>query len=407
MTKTNEKIHVLADESLGGIKREYVEVDRKAKVGDLIVITASDYEEREEIYVAGHYGKVVVEDDRFAGEFRVDFNGVDNSFVGDDGFWYVGRSANSEYRVLEPTNIVHIDGERYEMVDRKAEVGEKVIHMDEGKSEGRVTEVTDVGVGMIDVIEYEDSDGDITCGFSHGCYRVIVPAESSEEEPQPSDPIDVIANLATRVAELERENKRIKEDLGWNEMGPGRIAELRNADSDIRHDIATLEEKVEHDHAENEEMHDHVYEEMKRMKDEIDTLHKDNRRHGEEIAQLDKGVHTQSQRHLYHQQEIERVWERMDRIESETEALKYAAKETDGKVAHLEADSDMRLFTAEEDSPIDAPLVFICRKPGRFEVYQDGKRLRGVMSVRINAKVGEFATHEIEYISGATEEERQ
>jgi len=149
-------------------------------------------------------------------------------------------------------------------------------------------------------------------------------------------------------------------------MGPGRIAELRNADSDIRHDIAALEEKVEHDRAENEEMGSYVYEEMKRMKDEIDTLHKDNRRHGEEL-----------------------------------EALKYAAKETDGKVAHLEADIE-EIFPAT-----DAPLVFICRKPGRFEVYQDGKKLHGVMSVRINAKVGEFATHEIEYISGATEEERQ
>lgn len=329
MTKTNEKIHVLADESLGGIKREYVEVDRKAKEGEKIVIV-------DVILSFGtyHNGDVFGVATKRSASVRT----------------ACGKCIyDEEYRVLEPTNVVHIDGERYEMVDREAEVGEKVIYMNKGKSDGKVTEVTDVGAGMVDVIEYEDSDGEITCGFAHGKYRVLVPVESSEEEePQPSDPIDVIANLATRVAELERDNKRIKEDLGWNEMGPGRIANLRNAVSDIRHDIATLEEKVEHDHAENEEMHDYVYEEMKRMKDDIDTLHKDNRRHGEEIAQLDKGVHTQSQRHLYRQQEIERVWERMDRIESELEALKYAAKETDGKVAHLESDSDMRLFTAED-----------------------------------------------------------
>ncbi|MCU9959250.1 hypothetical protein BJQ92_00763 [Bacillus licheniformis] len=42
MTKTNEKIHVLADESLGGIKREYVEVNRKAKLGEKIVIVDAD-----------------------------------------------------------------------------------------------------------------------------------------------------------------------------------------------------------------------------------------------------------------------------------------------------------------------------------------------------------------------------
>ncbi|MED2979564.1 hypothetical protein P4284_23205, partial [Bacillus swezeyi] len=95
------------------------------------------------------------------------------------GLIYLG-----EYRVLEPTNIVHIDGDRYEMVDRKPEVGEKVIHMNEGKSEGRVTEFADVGVGMIDVIEYEDPDGDITCGLSHGFYRVLVqlPKENEFQE---------------------------------------------------------------------------------------------------------------------------------------------------------------------------------------------------------------------------------
>lgn len=307
MTKTNEKIHVLADESLGGIKREYVEVDRKAEEGEKIVIVDKRYPG--DIYENGDIFTVDREAPPGSGFVEC---GEATSGMNCGGLIYLG-----EYRVLEPTNIVHIDGpdgtERYEMVDREAEVGEKVIHLSELYSDGTVTEVTSVGAGMVDVIEYEDSDGDITCGFSHGCYRVLVPAESSEEEPQPSDPIDVIANLATRVAELERENKRIKEDLGWNEMGPGRIAELRNADSDIRHDIAALEEKFEHDRAENEEMGSYVYEEMKRMKDEIDTLHKDNRRHGEEL-----------------------------------EALKYAAKETDGKVAHLESDSDMRLFTAEE-----------------------------------------------------------
>ncbi|QIW80268.1 hypothetical protein G4P54_10915 [Bacillus tequilensis] len=34
----NVKIHVLADETLSGIKLEYVEVDRKTKVGEKIII---------------------------------------------------------------------------------------------------------------------------------------------------------------------------------------------------------------------------------------------------------------------------------------------------------------------------------------------------------------------------------
>ncbi|MBG9882770.1 hypothetical protein [Bacillus paralicheniformis] len=333
MTKTNEKIHVLADESLGGIKREYVEVDRKAKVGEEIIAI----EESLPYFCEGDYGKVISVwcDDVWA-NFESNYNNKP---------WFI---SHERYHVLEPTNIVHIDGpdgtERYEMVDRKAEVDEKIVIIapDDGLAvDGDIGKIATV----TEVFSEEDIDASPMGWVKRSEYRVLIPVESSEEEPQPSDPIDVIANLATRVAELERENKRIK--------------------------------------------------------DEIDTLHKDNRRHGEEVAQLEKGVHAQSQRHLYRQQEIERVWERMDRIESEVEALKYAAKETDGKVAHLEADIE-EIFPAT-----DAPLVFICRKPGRFEVYQDGKKLHGVMSVRINAKVGEFATHEIEYISGATEEERQ
>jgi len=167
MPKTNEKIHVLADESLGGIKREYVEVDRKAKLGEKIVIVDADQ----------GYGVQYSNGDVFTVEFYASYG----SDVATECGHLVG---NYEYRTLEPTNIVHIDGERYEMVDRKAEVGEKVIHMNEGKSEGRVTEVVDVGVGMIDVIEYEDPDGDITCGLSHGFYRVLVqlPKENEFQE---------------------------------------------------------------------------------------------------------------------------------------------------------------------------------------------------------------------------------
>ncbi|MCA1184628.1 hypothetical protein [Bacillus licheniformis] len=242
MTKTNEKIHVLADESLGGIKREYVEVDRKAEVGDKVIClddTGGD------LTIGGIYTiDEIIEEDGTGYGFIDD--------VGDErAFW-----GEAKYNVLEPTNIVHIDGERYEMVDRKPEVGEKIVIIapDDGLAVdgdlGKVATVTEV-------CSEEDIDTSPLGWVMRSEYSVLVPAESSEEEPQPSDPIDVIANLATRVAELERENKRIK--------------------------------------------------------DEIDTLHKDNRRHGEEL-----------------------------------EALKYAAKEADGKVAHIESDSDMRLFTAED-----------------------------------------------------------
>lgn len=245
MTKTNEKIHVLADESLGGIKREYVEVDRKAIEGERIVIVEADCQSEYRNGDMAFVSRFVKDDSRFG--YYAESILVNGQLI---------ALYDREYHVLEPTNIVHIDGERYEMVDRKAEVDEKIVIIapDDGLAvDGDIGKIATV----TEVFSEEDIDASPMGWVKRSEYLVLIPVESSEEEPQPSDPIDVIANLATRVAELERENKRIK--------------------------------------------------------DEIDALHKDNRRHGEEL-----------------------------------EALKYAAKETDGKVAHLEADSDMRLFTAED-----------------------------------------------------------
>ncbi|MDC6143668.1 hypothetical protein [Bacillus subtilis] len=55
MTQNNAKIHVLADETLVGIKREYVEVDRKAEVGERIIsITKSAIYSKGEIGTVGY-----------------------------------------------------------------------------------------------------------------------------------------------------------------------------------------------------------------------------------------------------------------------------------------------------------------------------------------------------------------
>lgn len=135
MTKTNEKIHVFADESLGGLKREYVKVDKVLQ--------------------------------------------------------------GCIYRVLKPTNIVHIDGpdgtERYEMVDRKAEVGEKVVVVDDEDSSEEFGNFRIGEVGTVESYATDDtyfgeyanvrvSDGRDIPIYLHE-YRVLVPLESSEEEP--------------------------------------------------------------------------------------------------------------------------------------------------------------------------------------------------------------------------------
>lgn len=180
MTKTNEKIHVLADESLGGIKREYVEVDRKAEVGDKIVIVDKRYPG--DIYENGDIFTVDREAPPGSGFVEC---GEATSGMNCGGLIYLG-----EYRVLEPTNIAHIDGpdgpERYEMVDRPPEIGGKVLRL----SDGFVAEVVDFDIHYVYVPG---------AGIYADDLLTLVPVESSEEQPQPSDPIDVIANLVTRV----------------------------------------------------------------------------------------------------------------------------------------------------------------------------------------------------------------
>ncbi|OQV53372.1 hypothetical protein [Bacillus velezensis] len=289
MTETNANIHVLADETLGGIKREYVEVDRKAIEGESIVIVGKKFPE--DVYNNGDIFTV----DR---DFHSEMTFVESDEAISAEYNCSGLIYHEEYRVLEPTDIVHIDGERYEMADRKAEVGEKIIVTSSDTfPEGFIAEVD-----FLDDF-YEDSSFYLTKGIggnfyldsSDDLYRVLVPIKDAEDEPKPADPIDVIANLAQEVASLKRT--------------------------------------------------------VDRHKDEIDTLYKDKRTLGEELARLKDPV------------------------------------------------------KAEECASVDAPLVFVQRKIGNdFEVYQDGKRLRGIRSIRIDASAQEFTTHMIEYVSGATEE---
>lgn len=182
-------MHVLKDEKLG-VDREYVAVNRKAEVGEKIytLVDGDGY------FVEGEYGVV----------YDVDKPDVRAKFESnyENGNWFI---SHGNYHVLEPTDIVHIDGERYRLEDRYAEVGEKVIHVNKesGESNGIVTEATMIGVSDIDVHAYEDFDGDIIEGISHGYYNVLTPVQDAAEA-QESDVITVLANLGAEVAELKR-----------------------------------------------------------------------------------------------------------------------------------------------------------------------------------------------------------
>ncbi|GLZ63237.1 hypothetical protein [Bacillus amyloliquefaciens] len=165
---TNTKIHLLADEKLGGIKREYVEVDRKAEVGEKVVIVEkNDFEGYEN-------GDVFTVDRDFHSEMDFVESNVAASYGNDNGAIY-----HDEYRVLEPTDIVHIGGQRYEMVEREGEVGDKVIHVYKGESNGIVRVVRKAGDDGVDVDKYED-EGELYSGFYHGHYYVLVPLDKEK-----------------------------------------------------------------------------------------------------------------------------------------------------------------------------------------------------------------------------------
>lgn len=215
------KVHLIADEKLGGLLREYVETDRKAVVGDYVtyakgldrdnvVVTVSSIDKDDDIHFSDCYedsdGDQVCGFDRYA------------------------------YKTLEPTDVVHHEGARYKLADRNAEIGEKVVVVD-------LISASDYEIG--DIYEVVSCAGH-TYGFidrvgeENGLYRkeylVLVPVEPEAElttvsaseqvietvdeaEASPSV-IEMLANLSRRIVRLEdevdtlhRNNVKLAEEL--------------------------------------------------------------------------------------------------------------------------------------------------------------------------------------------------
>lgn len=199
--------HLIADEKLGGVQREYIEVARKAKVGDYVVITQHSFNAD---YIGNVYKVVDITE-----KGTIDGAGV-IAVTTHDSFYA------DEYCTLEPTDIVVIDGIRYRLVERKAEVGEKVlvvkadVNMGAYKN-GEVLEAAEsqqeVGGGAVYVNSNFLDGSRVFLNLSE--YHVLVPVKptlgellakmptESEREYSP-DIYDLLSNLATRVTSLER-----------------------------------------------------------------------------------------------------------------------------------------------------------------------------------------------------------
>jgi hypothetical protein len=181
-------VHILPDENLGGVLREYVEVERKITVED---------------FAKGRYVLV-------------------------DGV----------YHAIEPTDIVHIDDTRYRLVDRKANEGDKVLVVD-GMDSGKITKCEYINDYIID-------DG--VSRYWHNQYRVLEPVEPADselvtaEEGDPKSTLDLLANIARRVTELERKFESLE---SRQKRLMGRIADTEEKLEKILDDIVTLDERTQ------------------------------------------------------------------------------------------------------------------------------------------------------------------
>lgn len=230
LSKVNEAITLLPDESLGGLMREYNEVKRKARVGELVKSTVDKPPVFTVTEVTGGQGAV--------------YGGAD------------GVPTHAEnYRVLEPSDIIRINSERFRMVERKAAVGERVIALkpcdiDEANYRAGCTFVVEdvdyFGADITDLLEEGNA-------IPHEDYRVLEPltAAIQPQNPQLStlDPVDQyaenIAKLTTkvqaleeRVATLEKSANTAKVASGSvNDALPSFVTKPKKTDQQLRDEI--------------------------------------------------------------------------------------------------------------------------------------------------------------------------
>ncbi|RAU96820.1 hypothetical protein [Paenibacillus sp. YN15] len=191
------------DPSLNGIQREYTLEKRKASVGDAVMHMyrgASD----------GIVATVTRTDDDGAVRFL-------DVFDPELGRYVCGFNADA-YVVLTPTDVIHIDGERFRMVERKATVGERIIVTVSGEwalngkdrysNAGDVAKVRECGGCFVsaDLTENKRYYQDGVWSVNHERYRVLEPiTKPSANLSAPASQEDVVAALTVNLSRLQRE----------------------------------------------------------------------------------------------------------------------------------------------------------------------------------------------------------
>ena len=181
--------HVMADDTLG-VMREFREVKRKAAVGERIKIVDAKYD----TYKNGDV-LVIVKENSFGPRVAT----PDGSSV---FMW------DYEYVVLEPTDIVRIGSGRFKMVERTAQVGEKVIVVSSdhaAKTDKAEFFIVKHSIGTVGVVEsrldvydrtYVSANGE-SWYVMDGDLRVLEPVSES-----PTTPAEVVARALSEDATL-------------------------------------------------------------------------------------------------------------------------------------------------------------------------------------------------------------
>lgn len=223
------KLHYIYDEELK-VEREYEEADRKAVVGDYV-------------YLNNVERAVLTQ--------KVDYDS--------EGLFLWG-----DYSTLSPTGNVRIDGELFKLVDRRAEVGEKIIAVKYANT--REQGLAHVTIGDILKVREVYLNGSVdTSNNAHFSkdwddkYYVLEPVineqESNPPYPAPYTYEDLIANLVRRVGKLEQQLAEVSEQSTLNKRNIETFAEdftEHKAKTDetlemLTDDIVTLDERTQAD----------------------------------------------------------------------------------------------------------------------------------------------------------------
>lgn len=187
-------ITVLKDENLGGVEREYREVVREARVGELVKSSV----DTPPVFTVRNtgYGPGIV-------------------YGGAAGL----ATFPKNYVVLEPSEVIRINSARFRMVDRKAEVGERVIVTGESSACYQTGEFAKVlssngRVAFVDLTENTDYYDDGKWYIDRNDYRVLEPVDTAQQpeplseplsaKPAPDQAAEIIVALTTRVTALEK-----------------------------------------------------------------------------------------------------------------------------------------------------------------------------------------------------------